>query len=124
VLDCQLFVDLSIKMPKSANTRQIKQRVTDNEMIRNYLKIAWRNMLKHRAHTFINILGMAIAFICSILLLAAVYHEFSFDKFHQYKDRVFKLYEFHNLVKGTELGATMGYPVATYLKKENIGIDK
>ncbi|MGK9117365.1 ABC transporter permease [Olivibacter jilunii] len=93
-------------------------------MIRNYLKIAWRNMLKHRAHTFINILGMAIAFICSMLLLAAVYHEFSFDKFHRYKDRVFKLYEFHNLVKGTELGATMGYPVATYLKKENIGIDK
>ncbi|WP_166670733.1 ABC transporter permease [Olivibacter sp. XZL3] len=81
-------------------------------------------MLKHKAHTLINILGMAIAFACSILLLTAVYHEFSFDNFHEHKDRVFKLYKFHNLVKGTELSTTMGYPVATYLKQEDIAIDK
>ncbi|HWV73147.1 MAG TPA: FtsX-like permease family protein [Pseudosphingobacterium sp.] len=93
-------------------------------MLKNYIKIAWRNMLKHKTHAIINILGMTIAFIVSILLLTAVYHEFSFDNFHQYKDRVFKLYKFHNLVNGTDLGSTMGYPVATYLTKEDIGIDK
>lgn len=93
-------------------------------MIRNYFKIAWRNMQKHSTHTAINIVGMSIAFICSIFILAAVYHEFSFDNFHQDKDRVFKLYKFDNLVKGTDLNATMGYPVASYLAKEDIGIDK
>lgn len=81
-------------------------------------------MRKHRTHTAINVVGMSIAFICSIFILTAVYHEFSFDNFHQYKDRVFKLYKFDNLVKGTDLSATMGYPVASYLAKEDIGIDK
>ncbi|QNL50947.1 ABC transporter permease [Olivibacter sp. SDN3] len=93
-------------------------------MIKNYFKIAWRNMRKHKTHTIINILGLAIAFICSILLLLSVYHEFSFDNFHQHKDRVFKLYQFDNLLKGTDLSPAMGYPVATYLAKEDIGIEK
>lgn len=81
-------------------------------------------MLKHKTHAVINILGMTIAFICSILLLLTVYQEFSFDNFHQYKDRVFKLYNFSNRVEGTEVGTSMGYPVATHLKKEVLGVDK
>lgn len=93
-------------------------------MLKNYIKIAWRNMLKHKTHAIINILGMTIAFICSILLLLTVYQEFSFDNFHQYKDRVFKLYNFSNRVEGTEVGTSMGYPVATHLKKEVLGVDK
>lgn len=81
-------------------------------------------MLKHKTHAIINIMGMTIAFICSIFILTAVYHEFSFDNFHQHRDRVFKLYKFDNLVKGTDLNATMGYPVASKLAQEDIGIDK
>ena len=81
-------------------------------------------MLKYKTHTAINIFGMAIAFICSILLMLAVYQDFSFDNFHQHKDRIYELYNFENKTEGTELGTTMSYPVATYLKKEDLGIDR
>jgi len=93
-------------------------------MLKNYIKIAWRNMLKHKTHTAINILGMAVAFTCSTMILIAVYQDFSYDSFHQYKDRVYALYNFANRIAGTSKSATMSYPVATYLAKEDLGIDK
>jgi len=93
-------------------------------MLQNYFKIAWRNMIRHKTHTAINLFGMAIAFICSILLILSVFQDLSFDNFHQYGNRIYELYNFENRTEGVELGTTMSYPVATYLKKENLGIDK
>lgn len=81
-------------------------------------------MMRHKTHTAINLCGMSIAFICSILLILAVFQDLSFDNFHQYGDRIYELYNFENKTDGIELGTTMSYPVATYLKKEALGMDK
>jgi putative ABC transport system permease protein len=93
-------------------------------MIKNYLKTLWRNILKNKLHTAINIVGMAVAFTCSILLITMVYHEFSYDKFHENSDKLFEVYSFANSPQGLETGNSMSYPVASTLKSEGIGIDK
>ncbi len=51
-------------------------------MLKNYLKIAFRNLLKNPAYSFINIAGLSIGLACSILILLWVSHELSYDKFH------------------------------------------
>lgn len=93
-------------------------------MIKNYLKMLFRNMQKNKLHTAINIIGMAVAFTCSILLLVMVYHEFSFDHFHTNKKQLFKLYHFATGPEGLDARSGMSYPVANTVKAEGIGIEK
>ncbi|HEX8378246.1 MAG TPA: ABC transporter permease [Pedobacter sp.] len=58
-------------------------------MLRNYLKIAWRNLWKHKAFSAINISGLALGLTCSILIYLWVKDEYSVDAFHKNGDRIF-----------------------------------
>ena len=60
-------------------------------MLKNYLKIALRNIAKQKGTSFINISGLAIGIACSILILLFVTHELSYDKFHEKADRIYRL---------------------------------
>ncbi len=60
-------------------------------MIINYLKVAVRNIIKHKGFSIINIVGLAIGIACSILILIFVAHELSYDKFHKKADRTFRI---------------------------------
>ena len=73
-------------------------------------------MQKNKLHTAINVVGMAVAFTCSILLLVMVYNEFSFDKFHDNQSRLFKLYNFGNSPEGPDLSAGYGISRRRYSK--------
>ena len=84
----------------------------------------FRNMQKHKLHTAINVIGMAVAFTCTILLLLLVYYQFSFDDFHQNKGRLFQVYSYSIGQQGVDVSGSMGYPVAPTLKSENTGIEK
>lgn len=50
-------------------------------MIRNYFKIAWRNIIRYRANSIINILGLGIGLTCVILIALFIQDELSYDKF-------------------------------------------
>jgi putative ABC transport system permease protein len=60
-------------------------------MIRNYLKVALRNLLKHKGYTFINILGLAVGIAASVLIFIYITHEMSYDKFHENADRTYRI---------------------------------
>ncbi|MHA4842548.1 ABC transporter permease [Flavitalea antarctica] len=60
-------------------------------MIKNYLKIAFRNITRHKAYSLINISGLAIGMACSILILLWVNHELSYDRFHKNADHIFRI---------------------------------
>jgi ABC-type antimicrobial peptide transport system permease subunit len=57
-------------------------------MIRNYILTAIRNLKKHTAYSFINIVGLAIGMACSILILIWVQDELQFDKWHSKSERI------------------------------------
>ncbi len=61
-------------------------------MLKNYLKIAARNLLKHKAYSFINIAGLAMGMTCCILILLYVQHELSYDRFHQDAKRIYRIF--------------------------------
>jgi ABC-type antimicrobial peptide transport system permease subunit len=52
-------------------------------MFRNYLKIAFRNVKRHKVFSFINIAGLTIGMTCVVLLLLWIQDELSYDKFHE-----------------------------------------
>jgi len=60
-------------------------------MIKNYWRIAWRNITRNKVYTFINILGLALG-ICGCLVLFLITHfEFSFDRDHPDGDRIYRI---------------------------------
>ena len=58
-------------------------------MFQNFFKIAFRNLVRHKAFSFINITGLAIGLVCFIFILLWIQDEVSFDNFHQDADRIF-----------------------------------
>ena len=58
-------------------------------MIFNYIKIAWRNLVKQRLFSLINITGLAIGLAVCIMIMMYVAHETSYDRFHTNADRIF-----------------------------------
>src|ERR1700710_1477366 len=61
-------------------------------MIKNYLKVAWRNLWKNKGFSFINITGLAIGMCGAILIFAWIQDELSFDQFHVNKDNLYKVW--------------------------------
>ena len=60
-------------------------------MFRNYLKVAARNLLKHKVYSFINILGLAVGIAASVLIFLYVADELSYDRFHEKADRTYRM---------------------------------
>jgi len=59
-------------------------------MLRNYLKIALRNLIRHKAYSFINISGLAIGITGALLILMYVGNELSYETFHKNRDRIYR----------------------------------
>jgi putative ABC transport system permease protein len=60
-------------------------------MLKNYLKIALRNLRRHKGHAFINVLGLAIGIACCVLIGLYVQDELSYDDFHEKASRIYRL---------------------------------
>lgn len=60
-------------------------------MLKNYLKIALRNVKKSKTYSFINILGLAIGMACCILILFYVQDELSYDRYNEKADRIYRV---------------------------------
>lgn len=88
-------------------------------MFRNYMITAVRNLMQHKIYTGINVFGLAIAFLCSILLFLNAKFELSFDDFYEDSGRIFKVYKRANHVSnGEKLTTGMSYPATPALKAE------
>jgi putative ABC transport system permease protein len=75
-------------------------------MLRNYLRVAFRNIRKQKGYAFINISGLAIGMAACLLILLWVYDELSYDTYHENADRIYRL------TIDANLGAQMSVPVA------------
>jgi putative ABC transport system permease protein len=87
-------------------------------MLKNYLKIAWRNLKKHKAYTAINLIGLVVAFSSSILVFLAAYFDLSFDGFHTNGKNIYRTCNKVQTPDGVRYGTSMAYPLVPALKKE------
>ena len=85
-------------------------------MIKNYLKVALRNIKRHKGYSFINIAGFAIGIACCLLILLWVQDEMSFDRFHENLDSLHRVVEEQHYSDGTIFPiARTPYPVGPAL---------
>lgn len=60
-------------------------------MLRNYLKIAWRTLLKNRTYSIINLTGLAIGLSCFLLITLYVMDEMSYDRYNQNAENIYRI---------------------------------
>ncbi|MCU0467927.1 MAG: ABC transporter permease [Arcicella sp.] len=69
-------------------------------MLRNYLKIAYRTLLRYKAYTTLNVLGLTLGLTCAILIYMMVSFHLSFDRYHKNADRVVRIVSYFNTPDG------------------------
>lgn len=87
-------------------------------MIKNYIKIAVRNLLKKKVYSFINISGLAIGLATCILIILYVFNEWSYDKFHTASDRIYRVVQTTTSSDRVEEQATTPFQLAPVIKAE------
>jgi len=60
-------------------------------MLKNYLKIAFRNLLKYKVYSIINIFGLSVGLACCILIMLFIRDELNYDKFHKNADQIYRM---------------------------------
>lgn len=92
-------------------------------MIRNYIKIAWRNLLKNRVFSLINVIGLAVSMSVCLLILAIVADQKSYDQFHSNKDRVYRVLSNGKNNNHMNDMASSAIPLSEELRKNYTGIE-
>jgi len=95
-------------------------------MLRNYLKIALRNMAKHKVISFINLFGLTVGISCCLLIVTYIIHEVSYDKYNSKADRIYRVTRSFNNKEGItslHLGA-VAPPFGPLLQNEFPDIEK
>lgn len=87
-------------------------------MILNYAKIAWRNLIKNKAHSLINILGLSVGLTFSLLIMLWVQHELAMDNFHQNGPQLYQVYEHQYYDHGVHGQYSTPALLANELKKQ------
>lgn len=77
-------------------------------MIRNYLKIAYRNLIKSRLSSLINIIGMTVGMASFLVIAIFIFDEISYDEYHPDKERTYRVYN----VGTSDDGEVHYFPVA------------
>lgn len=91
-------------------------------MYKNYIKVARRNLLKHRSYTLLNILGLSFGLACFMFIWMYVENEMNYDKSYNHNKQIYRI-----CVKGTMAGshlnqAVTAAPLAKTLRKEVSGV--
>jgi predicted permease len=91
-------------------------------MFQSYFKIAYRNLWRHKLHTAINVIGLAIGISACLVIFLLVHFEQSFDRFHPDKERIYRITtKYSGLFSATNSG--VAFPIAEAARKECTGVE-
>ncbi len=93
-------------------------------MLKNYLKVAIRNIYKNKIYSFINVIGLAVGLAGFILITILIKNELSYDTFHKQSDRIYRVVEIQNQdnIGKIKVAVTMG-PLAKAMKDYFAGVE-
>ena len=84
-------------------------------MFRNYFKIAFRNLLRHRVYSVINVMGLAVGMAIFILILSYVQNELSYDSFHENTEQLYRLMRMEKMEGSMSSSSYVPAPLAPAL---------
>ncbi|PIB30600.1 ABC transporter permease [Maribacter sp. 4G9] len=87
-------------------------------MFKNYLKIAWRNLIKNKLSSSINIIGLSIGISACMAILIFVRYESTFDSHHSKADRIYRVVQQNKLPDQTLYWNITPYPLAEALRND------
>lgn len=87
-------------------------------MLQNYLKVAWRNLLRHKMYTFIKIGGFALGIAACLLIALFIQDELGFDNHYEQGDRVYRLINRDDSRGEVTKGTAFQAPIADVLTKD------
>lgn len=87
-------------------------------MFRNYLKIGWRNLMKNKAFSFINIFGLSVGLVCCMLITFYILNELSYDKFHKNINHLYQVTTMFVKEKDEHPTPNTPSPLAAAMKQE------
>src|ERR1700709_2152649 len=87
-------------------------------MLRNYIKTAWRNLLKNKFYSLINIAGLTAGLAIGILILLWVQDELSFDSFHKQTANIYRIELFGGTGSSRQIYTVDVAPIGPLAKKQ------
>ena len=94
-------------------------------MLLNYIKIAFRNLLKHKTFSTINLLGLSFSMSVCLLMITMINDQFSYDSFHENKDRIYRIITDIEEKNGNiKTHASTAMPIGKLLENDYSGIEK
>ena len=95
-------------------------------MFKNYFKTAWRNLMKNKTFSFINIAGLSIGISAALVIFLIVQYDYSFDKFEKNNDRIYRVVEKYTLkASGKNNGGNATPdPLGKAISNEITGLDE
>ncbi|HEX8278487.1 MAG TPA: ABC transporter permease, partial [Segetibacter sp.] len=91
-------------------------------MVKNYFKIAWRNLMKNKVFSFINIFGLTVGLACCMLISLYILNELSYDKYHKNAKDLYQLGTIFikpgEEIRPDEWSANTPAPMAALMKQE------
>ena len=87
-------------------------------MIKNFFKIAYRNLIRNKGFSFLNITGLAIGMASAILIILWIQNELGFDGFHVNKDRIYQVWSRATYNGQIGTSNTIPAPAAQAIKKD------
>ncbi len=91
-------------------------------MLKNYLKTAWRNLLKNKFYSFINIVGLTVGLAIGILILLWVQNELSFDSFHKKAPNIYRMAIFGGTGASRQIWSQDVAPMGPLAKQQVAGV--
>src|SRR5687767_1530004 len=85
-------------------------------MIKNYVKIAWRNLFRNKGFSLTNLLGLTIGITCTIFIFLWVKDELAYDKFHKNHDNIYQVIAHRNFNNQVFTDRNMVLPLAKTLQ--------
>ena len=93
-------------------------------MLRNYLKIAYRTLLRYKAYTALNVLGLTLGVTCAILIFMMVKFHLSFDQYHSKANRVVRIVSHFNTPDGDFYTPGVPAPLGDAARSEIAPLEK
>src|SRR5215469_16827393 len=87
----------------------------NSDMLRNYFKIAWRNLFRHKAFAGSNLLGLTIGMTCSLLIFIWVHDELSYDRHNRNYEHIYQIIANRDFKNHVFTDENMVFPMAKSL---------
>jgi len=95
-----------------------------SKMFQNYIKIAWKNIIRHKVYSFINIAGLTVGIAACLLIFVVVEYELSYDNFHDKASHIYRIVTQNTYSDGAVYEEGLTAPATEALRVDLLQVEK